>query len=52
MASDVDATFPADNEKVSKATMRAQFLVIKNELEDLQSKVRLPWKIARGELSV
>jgi len=49
MASDVDSTFPADNVKVSKATMRAQQLIIKNELEELQRLTRLPWIIARGE---
>ena len=38
MASAVDATFPADNVKVSKATMRAQMLVIKNELTALQQR--------------
>jgi hypothetical protein len=52
MASNVDVAFPADNVKVSKATMRAQQLIIKTELEELQSKVRLPWRIARGDQSV
>ena len=36
MASAVDATFPADNTKVSKATFRAQMLIIKNEITALQ----------------
>lgn len=52
MTSEVDSTFPADNVKVSKATMRAQQLVIKNEITELQRKVRLAWKIARGDISV
>ena len=52
MASDVDSTLPPDDEKASKAAFRAQFLVIKNELEELQRKVRLPWTIARGIESV
>lgn len=52
MTSAVDSTFPADNEKVSKATARAQALVIKTEITELQRKVRLPWKIARGEMTV
>jgi len=52
MTSNVDTTFPADNVKVSKATFRAQMLVIKTELEELQRLTRLPWKIARGDLSV
>jgi hypothetical protein len=38
MASSVDATFPADNVKVSKGTMRAQMLIIKNELTALQAR--------------
>jgi hypothetical protein len=49
MSSNVDTTFPADNEKVSKASWRAQQLVIKTELEELQRKTRLPWLIARGD---
>ena len=52
MASQVDATFPTDNVKVSKATMRAQMLIIKDEITALQTKTRLPWLIARGDLSV
>jgi hypothetical protein len=52
MASDVDSTFPADSVKVSKATMRAQQLIIKNELEELQRKIRLAWRTATGEVSV
>ena len=36
MASAVDTTFPADNVKVSKATMRDQFLTIYNEITALQ----------------
>ena len=38
MASAVDATFPADNTKVSKATFRAQMLIIKNEITALQQR--------------
>ena len=52
MASNDDTTLPADNVKVSKAKFRAQFLVISNEIEDLQQKVSLAWKIADGTLSV
>jgi hypothetical protein len=52
MASSVDSTLPADNVKASKADFRAQFLVIKNEIEVLQTLTRLPWKIARGDISV
>ena len=52
MASNVSTTLPADNVKSSKADFRAQFLVIKTEIEELQRKVRLPWKIARNDLGV
>ena len=52
MASDIDETFPADNVKVSKATFRAQQLVIKTEMEEVQRKVRIPWLIANGVQSV
>lgn len=38
MTSAVDVTFPADNVKVSKATMRAQFLIISNEISALQNR--------------
>jgi hypothetical protein len=36
MVSAVDTTFPADNTKVSKATMRTQFLTIRDEISALQ----------------
>ncbi len=52
MASNVDSTLPANHVKASKADFRAQFLVIKNELEALQQKTSLAWKIADGTLSV
>lgn len=46
MASSIDVTFPADGVKVSKATLRAQWLVIKNEIEALQSKISVAGRIA------
>ena len=52
MASAVDTTFPADNVKVSKATMRAENLIVSNEITDLQKKTRLASKIAFGEVSL
>lgn len=52
MSSQVDATIPADGVKASKATFRANFLTIKNEITALQRQTRLPWKIAFGELNV
>ena len=38
MASAVDTPFPADNVKVSKATMRAQMLIIYDEITALQKR--------------
>ena len=38
MTSTVDSTFPADNVKTSKATMRSQFLTIKDEISVLQQR--------------
>lgn len=42
MTSAIDATFPTDNVKVSKATLRAQLLIIKNEISALQVRTGLP----------
>lgn len=52
MASNLLTTIPADNVKASKAEARAQYLIIKTEIEELQRKVRLPWKIARGDIGI
>ena len=41
MASGVDVTFPADNIKVSKATMRAQLLIIRDEISALQQRTNV-----------
>jgi|SaaInlV_150m_DNA_3_1039698.scaffolds.fasta_scaffold233318_1 hypothetical protein len=51
MASEVDETFPADGVKVSKATMRAQFLTIKNEITAVQAKQGIAGQLAYGTLS-
>jgi len=51
MASAVDETFPADNVKVSKSEMRAQFLTIKNEITAIQAKQGIPGQLAYGALS-
>ena len=51
MASAVDETFPADVGKVSKATMRAQFLTIKNEITALQARTGIAGQLAFGTLS-
>jgi hypothetical protein len=52
MASTVSTTFPADNVKVSKATMRAQFLAIYNEITALQKDTSVPRNIAYGITSL
>jgi hypothetical protein len=52
MTSAVDTTFPADNVRVSKATARAQQVIIANEITALQRKIRLAWKIAVGDVSL
>jgi len=46
MSSAIDATKPVDNVKASKADLRANLLAAKNEIEDLQRKVSLPWQSA------
>ena len=46
MASSIDVTLPPDGEKVSKAEFRAQFLVIKNEIEALQRLIAVPGHLA------
>ena len=48
MASDINTSFPPDNEQVSKTTMREQYVIIKDEIEDLQHKTSLAWQIATG----
>ncbi len=50
--SSVDATFPVDNEKVSKAEMRAQFLTIKEELTYLLSRIAIAGNSAFGSASI
>ena len=52
MASEVDATVPEDNVKADKALLRENFRIISEEITELQSRVSMAWKIARGELSV
>ena len=46
MASQVDATVPADNVKADKALFRANFQIIKNEITALQVATSTPRKIA------
>lgn len=48
----VDDTIPADDVKVSKGDLRANFATIKDELNELFRKTSKAWKIANGEESV
>ena len=52
MASNIDATIPADNVKVDKADLRSNFSSAKSEIESLQRETRLPWLIAIGVQTV
>lgn len=52
MTSQVDAAIPADNVKVEKSELRANFRTIRDEITELQRQTRKPWKIAFGELSL
>ena len=46
MASEVDATVPADNVVVDKADIRENFRVIKEEITNLQTSTNLARQIA------
>jgi len=48
MASNVDATVPADGEAVDKADLRANFSATKSEIEALQRELSLAYQIAFG----
>ena len=48
MASEVDVTLPADDEKVSKADFRDQFRVIRDEISALQAQIATPGLSAYG----
>ncbi len=52
MASNVDAAVPADNVKVDKALIRANFATIVTEIEALQREISLPWQMAIGNQSI
>lgn len=52
MTSQVDTTFPADNVKVSKATFRAQMLIIKTEITEQQKATSLARRIAFGDANL
>lgn len=48
MSSEIDATVPADNVKASKALIRENFQIAKDEITALQVAVAIPSKIAFG----
>ena len=52
MASDIDVTFPANGVKVSKATLRAQWQTIKDEIEKLQRLESVPGRAAFDDRGV
>lgn len=51
MASQVPANFPAENELVSKSTMREVFRTIRDEITEQQRQTSLANKIARGDVT-
>lgn len=52
MASQVDATVPADNVKVDKALLRENFATIKDEMTTQQRRTGLAWQMAIGDISL
>lgn len=52
MASDIDETFPPDNVQVAKSGLRENFLHAKEEIEELQRKTSVAWRIATNQMSI
>lgn len=52
MASQVNASIPADNVAPDKAEIRQNFRITRDEITDLQRKTRKAWSIAMGKESV
>lgn len=48
MASEIDSTVPADNVKVDKALVRANFAAAEDEITELQNLTSYPRLVARG----
>lgn len=48
MASQIDATVPADNVKADKALFRANFATAKSEISTLQNLTSYPRQYAKG----
>ncbi len=51
MASQIDASVPADNVQVDKADMRSNFLIAKNEITALQTKTSQAGQMAYSDAS-
>lgn len=52
MASNIDASVPADNVRVEKSDVRNNFANAKSEIEDLQRATSLPWRLATGQSTI
>lgn len=52
MASNIDPTKPADNVPPDKADLRRNLQAAKDEIEELQRQIRLPWLLALGVQSL
>lgn len=50
--SGIDASIPADNDRVAKADLRANFAAASDAIEALQAYVSMPRRIIRGETTV
>lgn len=48
MASQIDATKPADNVQIEKSDMRSNFAQAKSEITVLQRQTTLAWQLAMG----
>lgn len=50
MESEIDPTVFADNQKVDKADLRAQFTFAKNEITELMAKASVPGRMAYNDV--
>ena len=51
MSSNIDETVPPDGQRAEKAAFRSNWAAAKEEIEDLQEQISLPWQIALGIIS-
>lgn len=52
MASNIDETVPADNVLVDKSLVRENFRIAKEEIEQLQRKTALAFRLATGQTAI